>query len=45
VNGFITFDRKVLKVNPERMRTINELFRDSATVLQTTAPAAAKPQP
>ena len=45
VNGFITFDRKVLKVDVEKMRKINELFRDSATVLQTTAPAAGTPQP
>jgi hypothetical protein len=28
VNGFITFDRKVVKVNVERMRKINELFRN-----------------
>jgi hypothetical protein len=43
VNGFITFDRKVLKVDVEKMRKINELFRDSATVFQSTAPAADKP--
>jgi hypothetical protein len=28
VNGFITFDRKVLKVDVERMRKINDLFRN-----------------
>ena len=32
VNGFITFDRKVLKVNPEKMRKINEIFRETATM-------------
>jgi hypothetical protein len=30
VNGFITFDRKVVKVNVERMRKINDLFRNPA---------------
>jgi hypothetical protein len=28
VNGFITFDREVVKVNVERMRKINDLFRN-----------------
>jgi hypothetical protein len=30
VNGFITFDRKVVKVDVERMRKINNLFRNPA---------------
>lgn len=31
VNGFITFDRKVLKVDARRMREINKIFRDPAS--------------
>jgi hypothetical protein len=31
INGFITFDRKVIKVDVEEMRKINMLFRDPAS--------------
>ena len=31
INGFITFDRKVVKVDVEEMRKINMLFRDPAS--------------
>ena len=30
INGFITFDRQVVKVDPEELRKINMLFRDPA---------------
>jgi len=31
VNGLITFDRKVVKVDPERLRKLNALFRHHST--------------
>ena len=37
VNGFITFDRKVVKVDVEKMRRINDLFRDTAKLDQVPA--------
>ena len=31
INGFITFDRKVVKVDAEELRKINMLFRDPSS--------------
>ena len=34
INGFITFDRKVVKVDAEELRKINMLFRDPSSQLE-----------
>ena len=34
INGFITFDRKVVKVDAEELRKINMLFRDHPAEMQ-----------